>query len=94
MMSMAETQGATPPAWLGRPRWRLLLDVLGGLRANLDKLVQLAGLIVAYLRPFGAGATRGCRGSPQLAVLDPILVSSTNASVASSIDLPRRPRGG
>ena len=51
MMSMAETQGATPPAWLGRPRWRLLLDVLGGLRANLDKLVQLAGLLGAYLRP-------------------------------------------
>ena len=51
MTSMAETQGATPPAWLGRPRWRLLLDVLGGLRANLDKLVQLAGLLGAYLRP-------------------------------------------
>ena len=51
MTSMAETQGATPPAWLGRPRWRLLLDVVGGLRANLDKLAQLAGLIGAYLRP-------------------------------------------
>ncbi|HVU52230.1 MAG TPA: hypothetical protein VHL80_16140 [Polyangia bacterium] len=51
MKSMAETQGATPPAWLGRPRWRLLLDVLGGLRANLDKLAQLAGLLGGYLRP-------------------------------------------
>jgi len=49
--SMAETQGATPPAWLGRPRWRLLVDVLGGARANLDKLAQLVGLLAAYLRP-------------------------------------------
>jgi hypothetical protein len=51
MKTMAETQGATPPAWLGRPRWRLVLDVLSGMRANLDKLVQLAGLLTAYLRP-------------------------------------------
>jgi hypothetical protein len=51
MKKMAESQGATPPGWLGRPRWRLLLDVVGGLRANLDKLVQLAGLFAAYLRP-------------------------------------------
>jgi hypothetical protein len=51
MSTMAETQGATPPAWLGRPRWRLLLDVLGGMRANVDKLVQLVGLVGAYLRP-------------------------------------------
>jgi hypothetical protein len=49
--TMAERQGATPPAWLGRPRWRLLLDVLGGLRANVDKLVQLVGLLAAYVRP-------------------------------------------
>jgi hypothetical protein len=51
MESMAARQGATPPPWLGRPRWRLLLDVLGGLRANVDKLVQLLGLLVAYVRP-------------------------------------------
>jgi hypothetical protein len=51
MKTMAETQGATPPAWLDRPRWRLLLDVVSGLRANLDKLRQLAGLLAAYLRP-------------------------------------------
>jgi hypothetical protein len=48
---MAELQGATPPAWLGRSRGRLLADALGGLRENLDKLVQLAGLLLAYLRP-------------------------------------------
>lgn len=48
---MAERQGATPPAWLARPRRRLLADVVGGLRQNWDKLVQLAGLIGAYLRP-------------------------------------------
>jgi hypothetical protein len=51
MKTMAELQGATPPAWLGRPRLGLLADVLGGLRANLDKLVQLVGLVAAYLRP-------------------------------------------
>ena len=49
--SMAERQGATPPAWRGRARWRLLLDVVGGVRANVDKLVQLVGLVVGYLRP-------------------------------------------
>ena len=48
---MAELQGATPPAWLGRSRWRLLADVVGGLRQNLDKLRQLVGLLLAYARP-------------------------------------------
>jgi hypothetical protein len=49
--SMAETQGATPPAWLGRSRWRLLRDVVGGLRQNWDKLVHLVSLLAAYFRP-------------------------------------------
>ena len=49
--SMAEIQGATPPAWLARPRRRLFADVLGGVRQNWDKLVQLASLIAAYFRP-------------------------------------------
>ncbi|HEY7372445.1 MAG TPA: hypothetical protein VIF57_09830 [Polyangia bacterium] len=49
--SMAETQGATPPAWLGRSRWRLLGDVIGGLRQNWDKLRQLVSLLAAYFRP-------------------------------------------
>jgi hypothetical protein len=48
---MAELQGATPPAWLGRTRRRLLADVIGGLRQNLAKLVQLVGLLTAYFRP-------------------------------------------
>ena len=48
---MAETQGATPPAWLDRPRRRLLADVVGGLRQNWDKLRQLVSLLAAYLRP-------------------------------------------
>jgi hypothetical protein len=51
MDTMAERQGATPPAWLGKPRGRLLLDVLVGARANVGKLVQLFGLLVGYLRP-------------------------------------------
>jgi len=49
--SMAATQGATPPDWLGRSRWRLLRDVIGGFRQNWDKLVQLLSLLAAYLRP-------------------------------------------
>jgi hypothetical protein len=49
--SMAERQGATPPAWLGRSRRRLLADVIGNLRQNVDKLVQLVSLIAAYFRP-------------------------------------------
>ena len=48
---MAEAQGATPPGWLGRSRWRLFRDVVGGLRQNWDKLWQLASLLAAYLRP-------------------------------------------
>ena len=49
--SMAERQGATPPAWLGRSRLALLADVLGGVRQNLDKLRQLASLVTAFFRP-------------------------------------------
>jgi hypothetical protein len=49
--SMAERQGATPPGWLARPRRRLLADVVGGVRQNWDKLVQLAGLLTAFFRP-------------------------------------------
>jgi len=49
--SMAEMQGATPPAWIGRPWWGLLADAIGGWRQNWTKLVQLASLIVAFLRP-------------------------------------------
>jgi hypothetical protein len=48
---MAQIQGATPPAWLGRSRWRLLADVLAGWRQNLDKLAQLAALVLAFFRP-------------------------------------------
>lgn len=49
--SMAETQGATPPTWLGRSRWSLLLDAIGGVRQNVDKLVQLGSLATAFFRP-------------------------------------------
>jgi hypothetical protein len=48
---MAERQGAAPPVWLGRSRWRLLADVAGGLRQNWDKLVQTLSLLTAYFRP-------------------------------------------
>jgi hypothetical protein len=49
--SMAERQGATPPAWLGRSRLSLLADVVGGVRQNLDKLRQLVSLVTAFFRP-------------------------------------------
>lgn len=48
---MAQLQGATPPAWLGRSRLDLLRAACGGLRQNWDKLVQLAGLVAALFRP-------------------------------------------
>jgi hypothetical protein len=48
---MAEAQGAAPPAWRGRSWWRLLADVIGGWRQNLDKLRQLVGLLAAFCRP-------------------------------------------
>ena len=50
--SMAETQGATPPAWLGRSRWRLLARRHRRLSARTGtSCVQLLSLLVAYLRP-------------------------------------------
>jgi hypothetical protein len=49
--SMADIQGATLPPWRGRTRRRLLADVLGGLRQNWDKLVQLVALVAAYAWP-------------------------------------------
>lgn len=48
---MAERQGATPPKWLGRSRGSLLRDAIGGVRQNVDKLVQLIGLVAAFFRP-------------------------------------------
>jgi hypothetical protein len=48
---MAARQGATPPGWIGRSRLRLLADVVGGWRQNLDKVIQLASLVLAFFRP-------------------------------------------
>ena len=48
---MAARQGATPPRWLGRSRLSLLAAVVGGLRQNLDKLVQWVALSLAFFRP-------------------------------------------
>ncbi len=49
--TMAERQQATPPAWLGRSRWKLAADVVGGLRQNRDKVVQLAGFFHGLVSP-------------------------------------------
>jgi hypothetical protein len=48
---MAQTQGATPPAWLGRSRWSLLKDVIGGWVHLRDRIVQLWGLFLGFVRP-------------------------------------------
>ncbi|MEO8214802.1 MAG: hypothetical protein ABI560_16495, partial [Myxococcales bacterium] len=48
---MASLQGATPPAWLGRSRWSLLRDVIGGARQSWDRAKQLLQLLVAFVRP-------------------------------------------
>jgi hypothetical protein len=49
--SMARTQGATPPPWLGRSRWSLFKDVIGGWVHLRDRIVQVLGLLVAFVRP-------------------------------------------
>jgi hypothetical protein len=51
MNPMAKTQGATPPPWLGRSRWSLIKDVIGGWIHLRDRVVQLVGLLVAFVRP-------------------------------------------
>jgi hypothetical protein len=49
--SMAKTQGATPPPWLGRSRWSLFKDVIGGWVHLRDRIVQVVGLLMAFVRP-------------------------------------------
>jgi hypothetical protein len=49
--SMAETQQATPPPWLGRSRWALLADIIGGWRQARDRLVQVVSFFATLLRP-------------------------------------------
>src|SRR3954454_2561818 len=49
--SMAEIQQATPPPWLGRSRWRLLADVVGGWRQLRDRVVQIGGVLAGLFCP-------------------------------------------
>jgi hypothetical protein len=49
--SMADRQSATPPSWLGRSRWSLLVDVLRGSRKRWERARQLWGLFLGYVRP-------------------------------------------
>jgi hypothetical protein len=51
MESMAKAQGATPPPWLGRSRWSLLADVIGGWVHLRDRFVQVLGLLIGFVRP-------------------------------------------
>ncbi len=54
-MAMAHKMNAvqhnTPPAWLGRSRWALCMDVVGGWRQNRDKIVDVLRMLSAVLRP-------------------------------------------
>ena len=44
-------QGNTPPNWLGRSRWSLFLDVVGGVRQNIAKVVEIYRMVAAMVRP-------------------------------------------
>jgi hypothetical protein len=69
-----ETDGHSMPrrrarraAWRGRSRWRLLRDVIGGVRQKAGKLRQLVSLLSAYLAPLvrgRLGATAGAGHRP------------------------------
>ena len=48
---MNERQGNTPPRWLGRSAGSLFLDVIGGWRQNIDKLVEVSRMLTAMIRP-------------------------------------------
>jgi hypothetical protein len=50
-VSMSERQRATPPPWLGRSRWSLFLDIVGGWTQLRDRVGQLAALIAGLFRP-------------------------------------------
>ena len=74
--SMAELQSATPPTWLGRSRWSLLMDVLRGSRKKWERARQLWGLFLGYVRP---GALR--RRLERLRELGHIRVMPTAAQI-------------
>ncbi len=48
---MNERQGNTPPTWMGRSRWSLVLDVIGGWRQNRDKIAEIWRMLSAMVRP-------------------------------------------
>lgn len=49
--SMAQTQHAVPPPWLGRSRLALLADIVGGWRPARDRVVQLFSFFATLFRP-------------------------------------------
>lgn len=48
---MNQVQGNTPPKWLGRSTWALFWDVIGGVRQNAHKALEVARMVGALLRP-------------------------------------------
>ena len=51
LTDMNTIQGNTPPTWLGRSRWTLLLDVIGGARQNWQKVIEIYRMCAAIVRP-------------------------------------------
>ena len=51
LTDMNTIQGNTPPTWLGRSRWALLLDVIGGARQNWHKVIEIYRMFAAVVRP-------------------------------------------
>ena len=48
---MNAIQGNTPPAWLGKHWWALLVDVVGGWAQNREKLAQISAMLGTMVRP-------------------------------------------
>lgn len=48
---MNQVQGNTPPTWLGRSRWLLCMDVIGGWQQNKEKLAEVWRMLGAMIRP-------------------------------------------
>ena len=48
---MNQVQGNTPPKWLGRSSWALFGDVIGGIRQNAHKGLEIIRMVGAMVRP-------------------------------------------
>ncbi|HVR62556.1 MAG TPA: hypothetical protein VMU50_11680 [Polyangia bacterium] len=83
--AMAETQQATPPPWLGRSRWALLLDIAGGWRQARDRVAQLVSFFTTLFWPRRVRRRlerlRGLRHIDQLPTTAQLLVAARDQMV-------------